>query len=63
VAGRSCQWISQLNWAPDSWIAPLDALRITPAMDAGAATVDQVKRLVSLLPGDREVPLFVFDAG
>src|SRR5664280_1889907 len=63
VAGRSCQWISQLNWAPDSWIAPLDALRITPAMDAGAATVDQVKRLVSLLPSDGDVPLFVFDAG
>jgi hypothetical protein len=63
VAGWSYQWISQLNWAPDSWTAPLDALRITPAMDAGAATVDQVKRLVGLLPRDREVPLFVFDAG
>src|ERR1022692_3115146 len=63
VAGWSYQWISQLNWAPDSWTAPLDALRITPAMDAGAATVDQVKRLVGLLPSDREVPLFVFDAG
>jgi hypothetical protein len=63
VAGWSYQWISQLNWAPDSWTAPLDALRITPAMDAGAATLDQVKRLVGLLPRDREVPLFVFDAG
>ncbi len=63
VAGWSYQWISQLNWAPDSWTAPLDALRITPAMDGGAATVDQVKRLVGLLPSAREVPLFVFDAG
>ncbi|MGP8062061.1 MAG: NF041680 family putative transposase [Acidimicrobiales bacterium] len=63
VAGWSYQWISQLNWAPDSWTAPVDALRITPAMDAGAATLDQVKRLVGLLPRDREVPLFVFDAG
>jgi hypothetical protein len=63
VAGWSYQWITQLNWAPDSWTAPLDALRITPAMDAGGATVDQVKRLVGLLPDDREVPLFVFDAG
>jgi hypothetical protein len=43
--------------------APLDTLRISPAMDAGGATVDQVNRLVSLLPDDREVPLFVFDAG
>jgi hypothetical protein len=32
VAGWSYQWISQLNWAPDSWTAPVDALRITPAM-------------------------------
>jgi hypothetical protein len=39
------------------------ALCITPAMDDGAATLDQVKRLVGLLPRDREVPLFVFDAG
>ena len=32
-------------------------------MDAGSATLDQVKPLVGLLPVDREVPLFVFDAG
>jgi hypothetical protein len=85
VAGWSYQWISQLNWAKDSWTAPLDALRITPAMDATGATIDQVKRLDVLrispamdattttidqvkrlcgrLPADREVPLFVFDAG
>jgi hypothetical protein len=63
VAGWSYQWISQLDWAPDSWTAPLDALRISPSTDAGTATVDQVKRLVGLLPNDRDVPLFVFDAG
>jgi hypothetical protein len=63
VAGWSYQWISQLNWAPNSWTAPLDALRISPSMDGVDTTVDQVKRLVDLLPGDREVPLFVFDAG
>ena len=63
VAGWSYQWISQLNWAPDSWTAPLDALRISPSMDAGSATVDQVKRLVGLLPDGEDVPLFVFDAG
>jgi hypothetical protein len=63
VAGWSYQWISQLNWAPDSWTAPLDALRISPSMDAGTATVDQVKRLVGLLSDDGDVPLFVFDAG
>jgi len=63
VAGWSYQWICQLNWAPDSWTAPLDALRITPSMDAGTATIEQVNRLVDLLPNDAEVPLFVFDAG
>jgi hypothetical protein len=63
VAGWPFSWISQLNWAPDSWTAPLDTRRITPALDAGSATPDQVQRLVGLLPVDREVPLFVFDAG
>jgi hypothetical protein len=63
VAGWSYQWICQLNWAPDSWTAPLDALRISPSMDGVGATIEQVKRLVALLPDDRLVPLFVFDAG
>ncbi|MDQ6798378.1 MAG: transposase [Actinomycetota bacterium] len=63
VAGWAYQWISQLSWAADSWSAPLDAMRITPSMDPTDATVDQVHRLVGLLPRDREVPLFVFDAG
>ena len=63
VAGWSYQWICQLNWAPDSWTAPLDALRITPSMDGLLATIAQVKRLVALLPDGREIPLFVFDAG
>jgi DDE superfamily endonuclease len=63
VAGWSYQWICQLNWAPDSWTAPLDTLRITPSMDGVDATIEQVKRLVALLPDDREIPLFVFDAG
>ena len=63
VAGWSYQWISQLDWAPDSWTAPVDAMRITPNTDATTATIEQVKRLVGLLPADREVPMFVFDAG
>jgi len=63
VAGWSYQWITQLDWAPDSWTAPLDALRITPAMDATTATIGQVRRLVGLLPNSGDVPLFVFDAG
>ena len=31
LAGWSCQWISGLDWAFDSWTAPLDVMRITPA--------------------------------
>jgi hypothetical protein len=63
VAGWLYQWISQLNWAKDSWTAPLDARRITPHEDTTTATVDQVQHLVGLLPSDDEVPMFVFDAG
>jgi hypothetical protein len=32
-------------------------------MDATSSTIDQVKRMVSLLPADKAVPMFVFDAG
>ena len=63
VAGWSYQWITQLDWAPDSWTAPLDAMRIPPTADATTATIDQVQRLVGLLGDDGDVPMFVFDAG
>jgi len=63
VAGWSYQWISQLDWAPDSWTAPLDAMRIPPTADATSATIEQTRRLVGLLPSDAAVPMFVFDAG
>ncbi|MGO9458308.1 MAG: NF041680 family putative transposase [Acidimicrobiales bacterium] len=63
VAGWSFQWITQLSFTPDSWTAPVDVERITPKEDTTVATIDQVRRLVDLLPGDAEVPLFVFDAG
>jgi len=63
VAGWSYQWICQLGWDPDSWTAPLDAQRISPTENATTATVDQIRRLIEALPEDREVPLFVFDAG
>jgi len=63
VAGWSYQWICQLDWAFDSWTAPLDMVRIAPHHDATKVTADQIRRLVRLLPGHGEVPLFVFDAG
>jgi len=63
VAGWSFQWICQLSFAPDSWTAPMDVRRLSPRQDTTDATIDQVRQLVDLLPADREVPLFVFDAG
>ena len=63
VAGWSYQWITQLDWAPDSWTAPLDALRIPPTTDPVTATIAQVRRLVTLLGDHGDVPMFVFDAG
>jgi hypothetical protein len=63
VAGWCYQWICQLNWAPDSWTAPLDVARIPPATDATTATVGQVRGLIERLGTTNEVALFVFDAG
>jgi hypothetical protein len=63
VAGWCYQWICQLDWAPDSWTAPLDVCRIAPTANATMATIGQVRRLVGRLPVDDEIPLFVFDAG
>jgi DDE superfamily endonuclease len=63
VAGWSFQWICQLSFAPDSWTAPLDVRRIAPIEDTTDVTIHQLRRLVDLLPDDREVPLFVFDVG
>ena len=63
VAGWSYQWITQLDWAFDSWTAPVDAARIPPTADATTFTIKQVTRLVQRLPDDGQVPMFVFDAG
>jgi DDE superfamily endonuclease len=66
VAGWNYQWICQLNWAPDSWTAPTDVLRIKPDEDATTATVAQIRRLVGRFgasPASSAAPVFVFDAG
>jgi hypothetical protein len=63
VAGWSYQWITQLNWAKDSWTAPMDARRLHPCEDSVRATVAQVRELVRRLGDSGPVPLFVFDAG
>lgn len=63
VAGWSYEWISQLDWAGDSWTAPLDARRLRPGEDATAATAAQVRGLVGRLGDTGPAPVFVFDAG
>src|SRR5512144_1973004 len=66
VAGWSYQWITQLDWACDSWTAPLDAVRITPSQDKVSATATQIAALVDRLGGAEAtgpVPRFCFDAG
>ena len=66
VAGWSYQWITQLDWACDSWTAPLDAARIAPDRDKVAATTAQIRGLVARLAvsdSTAAVPTFCFDAG
>src|ERR1019366_3237439 len=63
VAGWSYQWITQLDWAFDSWTAPVDAARIPPTADATTFTIEQVTRLAQRRPDTGPVPMFVFDAG
>jgi len=36
---------------------------IAPSVDPTTATIDQVKRLLGLLPDDGDAPMFVFEAG
>jgi hypothetical protein len=64
VAGWSYQWISQLDFDPNSWCAPADIYRIPPTANSTQATIDQVRQLVeSLDEPDKPPALLVFDAG
>jgi len=63
VAGWSYQWIAGLSFAPDSWTAPLDVTRLSPATDGVAATLGQVRRVAERFSAAGPAPLFVFDAG
>ena len=65
VAGWSYQWVTGLDWANDSWTAPMDARRIAPTTDVVLVTAAQVRDLTRRLEdaGAHEVPTFVFDAG
>lgn len=63
VAGWSYQWVSQLDWANDSWTAPMDARRIPPTADTLQVTTAQVRDLLSRLGDTPTTAVFAFDAG
>ncbi len=67
VAGWAYQFIAQINFVRESWVAPMDVERLRPAQDANEVAAEQVKAFVRLLAREKQeeraTPLFVFDAG
>ena len=67
VAGWAYQFIAQLNFVRESWVAPMDVERLPPAQDANQVATEQLRAFVRLLVENEEdraaTPLFVFDAG
>ena len=68
VAGWAYQWIAQLGFARDGWVAPMDVVRVRPKENAMEVAAEQVEGLLRRLPGEARQeeegpPLFVFDAG
>ncbi len=63
VAGWCYQLIAELGFSRDSWVAPADARRVSPDEDADLVAAEQVRGMLSRLPGRDCEPLFVFDAG
>src|SRR5215213_5266792 len=68
VAGWAYQFIAQLNFVRESWVAPMDVERLRPAQDANEVATEQLRAFVRLLveneeEQERAAPLFVFDAG
>ncbi len=64
VAGWAYQFIAQLGFARESWVAPMDVLRVRPTENTNEVAAEQIKRLLDTAPGRYGAsPLFVFDAG
>jgi hypothetical protein len=68
VAGWAYQWIAQLGFARDSWVAPMDLRRVRPTENTNEVAAEQVKGLLPRLSqrdsgGGGGVSLFIFDAG
>lgn len=63
VAGWAYQFIAQLSFERDCWIAPMDVRRLSPEANAGEVAVEQVEGFVLRSEERKSAPLFVFDAG
>ena len=63
VAGWAYQFIAQIGFAREGWVAPVDARRVRPAENANEVAAGQAAALLDRLPEGEGVPLFVFDAG
>jgi len=63
VAGWAYQFVARLNFARESWTAPVDVERVRPAQDANVVAAEQIGALLGRLEEGEAVPLFVFDAG
>jgi hypothetical protein len=64
VAGWAYQWLAQLGFVRESWSAPIDVVRVHPTENTNVVVAEQVKALLlSRLPREEAIPLFVFDAG
>lgn len=64
VAGWAYQFVARLNFARQSWTAPVDVRRVRPDRETNAVAAGQVEELLRRSPVGDGVPLlFVFDAG
>ena len=63
VGGWAYQFVAQLGFERDSWVAPVDVRRVRPTQDTDEVAAEQVRALVERLPELDAVPIFVFDAG
>jgi hypothetical protein len=64
VAGWAYQFIAQICFARESWVAPVDARRVRPNENANEVAAGQVATLLDRLPeSEGGAPLLIFDAG
>ncbi len=63
VAGWAYQWIAQLNFARESWTAPMSVRRLRPQENSNSAAAEQVTAFLRRLPCEGPLPWFIFDAG